>query len=85
MKIETGMDLRKFRKEFHLSESELASLIGCTKKQIATCEYKHPNRKLPKWLMEKLDLNNGIQGLIQLLKPKKKTIWERIKELVKKL
>lgn len=81
MNIQTGKDLREFRKEFDLSESELAKLLKCTKKQIATCEYKHPSRNLPKWLKQKIEHHEGIQALLGTVKPEKQTLWKRILKL----
>lgn len=59
----TGRTLRKLRKHAGLSQRQLAEAIGCNRNSIAWAEFKHPERKLPKTMYEKVenffDLVNG--------------------------
>lgn len=83
MKPLTGKELKELRKEKGLSESVFARCIGVTKKQLNNFEYRHPSRKLPKWLLEKLECPQT-RELEEILGVKKFKLWEWLMNLIKK-
>lgn len=73
MKKINGKQLRKIREKAGLSQRQMADRIGVNRNSIAWSEYKHPMRKIPVALQERVetvfDLENGEIKYDTLCKP----------------
>lgn len=85
MKIQTGSEMKRFRKLNDLTQGQLAKILGIRKVQIYNWENKHADRKLPKWIMERIEKCKQLDAFDTLYpEEEKRTWWERIIWILKK-
>lgn len=79
MKIMTGDELKRFRKLNDLTQGQIARILGLRKIQINNWESKHPDRQLPKWILERIAKSKQLDAFDSLYPEEQKlSLWERI-------
>ena len=79
MKIQTGSEMKRFRKLNDLTQGQIAKILGIRKVQIYNWENKHADRQLPKWILERIAQSTQLDAFDSLYPEEKKlSLWERI-------